>query len=190
MFCDSRNVLISYYGYAVDDINGFNVVFDGKTSTDSDMSSYLANVSDYSGVESVVYENFLTALTYEWLDCKLADELALEYDVGWSKYGESLVSTFVGVNGRFISVLGTIRGNSGLNFQEFNNMYYLYGSLLEEYVMGLTGYNSTCAVSEVFKGLLNGEEFYYYYDIDQGFSWAKIKATTGDMAFNYGHDKA
>ena len=56
--------------------------------------------------------------------------------------------------------------------------------------MGLTGYNSTCAISEVFKGLLNGEEFYYYYDIDQGFSWAKIKATTGDMAFNYGHDKA
>ncbi|MCQ2737411.1 MAG: hypothetical protein MJ224_02265 [archaeon] len=283
LFCDGRNVLISYYGYAVDDINGFNVVFDGKTSgdnhicnvslysglsnvgsfyfsseknvdgyapvytnltlfnkfynvnsiyyvdsvsednweylyygdtsygdylsnadwssslgyeavqsylisggkiTDSDMSSYLANVSDYSGVESVVYENFLIALAYEWLDCKLADELALEYDVGWSKYGESLVSAFVGVNGRFISVLGTIRGNSGLNFQEFNNMYYLYGSLLEEYVMGLTGYNSTCAVSEVFKGLLNGEEFYYYYDSENLCTVLKLADNSSWLEFS------
>ena len=114
-------------------------------------------------------------MAYEWLSDKLADELACEYDVGWSKHGYPLIGAFIGINGRFIDVQDTVYTTSGLNFQEFISMYYLYGSLLEEYVMGLTGYESTCAVSEVFKGLLNGEEFYYYEDNINGWPYTVLR---------------
>ncbi|MCQ2738437.1 MAG: hypothetical protein MJ224_07500 [archaeon] len=50
--------------------------------------------------------------------------------------------------------------------------------------MGLTGYNSTCAVSEVFKGLLNGEEFYYYYDSENLCTVLKLADNSSWLEFS------
>ena len=50
--------------------------------------------------------------------------------------------------------------------------------------MGLTGYESTCAVSEVFKGLLNGEEFYYYYDSENLCTVLKLADNSSWLEFS------
>ncbi|MCQ2977447.1 MAG: hypothetical protein MJ232_05475 [archaeon] len=152
--------------------------------TNDIMSAYLVNASKFSGVRKVVYDNFLTALAYQWLADKLANELADECHVGWAKIGYPLVSSFTGVNGRFISVIYTTCAVSGLDFNRFNRMYGLYGSLLEEYVMSLTGSEATCAVSEVFKGLLNGGEFYYYYDSENLCTVLKLADNSSWLEFS------
>ena len=139
----------------------------GKIS-DELMSAYVGDYGNFSSnnASKVAYESFLTALSYQWLNDKLADEVCEKYDSTWYKNGYYLIGSFVNINGRFIDVhvnpwfssLGAYCNRLVLT------EYGLKGSLLEQYVIGLNGLNSTCAVSEILKGLLNGSEFYCYHD--------------------------
>lgn len=139
----------------------------GKIS-DELMSSYVEDYDNFSSnnARKVAYESFLTALSYQWLDDKLADEVCEKYDSAWFKFGYYLIGSFVNINGRFIDV------HSNPWFYSLDDYshnlalteYGLKSSLLEQYVIGLNGLNSICAVSEILKGLLNGSEFNCYYD--------------------------
>jgi hypothetical protein len=132
--------------------------------SDNIMSNYLSNSSNYMGAHKTVYEIFLISLTYQWLSDKLADEISEKYNLEWYKNRYSLTVSYLGVNGVGISVRDSILFGGLNSFESMKGMqdYSIKGSLLEEFVMSLTGLDSTCAVSEVMKGLFNGESFYYY----------------------------
>lgn len=139
----------------------------GKVS-DELMSDYLVDYDNFSSNNAykVAYESFLTALSYQWLDDKLADEVCEKYDSDWFKYGYYLIGSFVNLNGRSVDVHSNPWFSSldGYSHSLALTEYGLKGSLLEQYIIGLNGLNSTCAVSEILKGLLNGSEFSCYYD--------------------------
>jgi len=134
--------------------------------TDSIMNDYLNNFNNYVGAYKIAYENFLTALSYMWLVDKLADEISYQYGSTFNKNDYVVIRSSVGVDGRtldvregfFINFIGpdvytSIKSNQELSFK---------CSLIEQYVVGLNGVDSTCAVSEVMKGIFNNKEFYYY----------------------------
>ena len=77
----------------------------GKVS-DELMSDYLVDYDNFSSNNAykVAYESFLTALSYQWLDDKLADEVCEKYDSDWFKYGYYLIGSFVNLNGRSVDV--------------------------------------------------------------------------------------
>ncbi|WP_407463093.1 transglutaminase domain-containing protein, partial [Methanobrevibacter sp.] len=139
----------------------------GKISDDL-MSDYLEDYANFSSnnARKVAYESFLTALSYQWLDDKLADEVSESYDSTWFKYSYYLIGSFVNLNGRGIDVQTNIWFSSidSYSHQLALNEYCLKSSLLEQYVVGLNGLNSTCAFCEILRGLLNGSEFSCYQD--------------------------
>jgi hypothetical protein len=139
----------------------------GKIS-DELMSDYLADYANFSSnnARKVAYESFLTALSYQWLNDKLADEISESYESTWFKNGYCLIGSYVNINGRGIDVHYSISFSS---FDDYSRRlalteYCLKSSLLEQYVVGLNGVSSSCAVSEILRGLLNGSEFICYYD--------------------------
>ena len=95
----------------------------------------------------------------------LSNELSNQYDSSFIK-GLYLSGTNIGVEGRTFDNPINNKYFLSDSFKGFYllNEYSLKSSLLEQYLMSLTGYNSTCAVSEILKALFNGENLSAYYD--------------------------
>lgn len=128
------------------------------------MTTYLNKYNDYSGATQVAYNLFLTNLAYRWLADKLATEISEKYGVEWFKYPGSLSGTKLNYKGMEFTILDGTQFSSSDEYAQFiaKRDFSIKGSLLEQYIVQLNGFNSTCAVNEVFNALFTGESFYYY----------------------------
>lgn len=122
--------------------------------TDNLMNYELGEYNNYDGANKVVYEAYLTCLTYNWLCDKFATQIGHKYDVNLIKLGYGLSGTHFGLGGRLFDDHCN-RKFSGDGYCSYlaNNEYGIMGSLLEQFVISLHGCEATCAVYEVIKTL-------------------------------------
>ena len=75
-----------------------------------------------------------------------------------------LVSTNLGVEGRLFSSIDTVyfQGINGYEMYKAEQEYYFKSSILEQYIIGAHGLNSTCGVSEIMKNMLGDTGIYFY----------------------------
>lgn len=133
--------------------------------TDENMSYYLSKYDDFEGSYKVAYECFLTTLGFRWLTDRLANEISENYyDLEWANIMKCLVSTNLGVEGRLFSSIDTIyfQGINGYEMHKAEQEYYFKSSILEQYIIGAHGLNSTCGVSEIMKNMLGDTGIYFY----------------------------
>lgn len=128
--------------------------------TDNLMNYELGEYNNYDGANKVVYEAYLTCLTYNWLCDKFATQIGHKYDVNLIKLGYGLSGTHFGLGGRLFDDHCN-RKFSGDGYCSYlaNNEYGIMGSLLEQFVISLHGCEATCAVYEVIKTLINGGNY-------------------------------
>ncbi|MCI6931196.1 MAG: hypothetical protein MR750_08105, partial [Methanobrevibacter boviskoreani] len=136
----------------------------GVIINDDLMKNSTNNIINYTGADKIAYELYLNNLAYNWLMIKSFNEVSEEFNINWDIDNYYyLIESYLTVNGRCISVwnwTSAFYSQDYYNFKQSLNRISYITSILEEYVMGLNGDNSTCAVSEIILGLLNGEDFY------------------------------
>jgi len=117
------------------------------------------------------YGTFMTALTTLWLSDKLADEMAPQLNVTWSRNMPTVVMSGVNSNGAYVhssdaSMGRDIQGSQNKKF--FNFLCSLMLSDIEQVALGNAGLNVTSTVSEIVIGILNGKHFQVVSDEANG----------------------
>lgn len=172
VYCNSTFVEELYYG----NTNFNNKLYDANWSpnlgyeavesflitnekvTDEILENYLNKSNNYSGPYKFIYENFLTALGFRWLVDKLAEEISEKYNLNWNINYYNLIGSSTGINGRSLDSIDSLyfNGRNSYEIVKGTQEYSFKVSLLEQYIIGAHGLNSSCAVSEIMKAILSG----------------------------------
>lgn len=128
--------------------------------SDTMMSNAMGEYNNYGGANKVVYEAYLTCLAYNWLCDKFSSQIGDKYGVNLIKRGYSLTGAHFGLSGRLFDNHDNLKFHGdGYCSYLANNEYYIMASLLEQFVVSLHGGEATCAVSEIIKAMINGEDY-------------------------------
>ena len=182
-FCDNINTTLTYSGrsltknetitYINEQNAGFEIIQSfaiATTKVTDDMVQYWLNKnSTYPvGYMKASYGTFMTALTTLWLSDKLADEIAPQLNITWSRNMFTVVMGGVTGGTGYVHCQDPAMGmgvNGGAdNTKSFRFVCSLLLSEIEQGVLGSTGVSINSTVSGVVSSILAGEPFSITFD--------------------------
>ncbi|WP_084689132.1 chitobiase/beta-hexosaminidase C-terminal domain-containing protein [Methanobacterium veterum] len=133
--------------------------------TDNTVQSWLNRNSTYpTGATKAAYGTFMTALTTLWLSDKLADEMASQLNVTWSRTPPTVVMSGVNMYGTGYvhcqdPAMGMSVNGAVDNIKNFRFACSFLLSEVEHAAVGATGLSVSSTVAGIMSGILNGETF-------------------------------